>query len=106
VPHCSNYVWWYGVQCRGVDGRPGESRFRRASWRALYSSRSSFEGGGVGASRLVVVHTLTQACSCREVVRCIAAGVVASCRPVLPQRQGWCCSARDGVVVAGMAAQG
>jgi hypothetical protein len=25
VPHCFIYVWRYGVQCRGVDGRPGES---------------------------------------------------------------------------------
>jgi hypothetical protein len=25
VPHCSSYVCWYGVQCCGVDGRPGES---------------------------------------------------------------------------------
>jgi hypothetical protein len=32
-------------------------------------------------------------------------GVVASCRPVLPQRWGWRCSASDGSVVAGMAAQ-
>jgi hypothetical protein len=27
VPHYSSYVWRYGVQCRGVDGRPGESHF-------------------------------------------------------------------------------
>jgi hypothetical protein len=27
VPHCFIYVWRYGVQCRGVDDRPGESRF-------------------------------------------------------------------------------
>jgi hypothetical protein len=27
VPHCSNYVWRHGVQCHGVDGRPGESCF-------------------------------------------------------------------------------
>jgi hypothetical protein len=29
VPHCSSYVWRYGAQCRGVDGRPVESRFWR-----------------------------------------------------------------------------
>jgi hypothetical protein len=29
VPHCFMYVWRYDVQCRGVDGRPGESRFWR-----------------------------------------------------------------------------
>jgi hypothetical protein len=29
VPHYSSYVWRYGVQCRGVDGRPNESHFLR-----------------------------------------------------------------------------
>jgi hypothetical protein len=29
VPHCSSYVWWYGAQCRGVDGLPSESCFWR-----------------------------------------------------------------------------
>jgi hypothetical protein len=31
----------------------------KVSWRALYPSRSGFEGGSVGASSLVVVRTLT-----------------------------------------------
>jgi hypothetical protein len=29
VPHCFIYVWRHDVQCRGVDGRPSESCFRR-----------------------------------------------------------------------------
>jgi hypothetical protein len=29
IPHYFIYVWRYGVQCRGVDGRPGESCFQR-----------------------------------------------------------------------------
>jgi hypothetical protein len=29
VPHCFIYMWRFGVQCRGVDGCPGESHFRR-----------------------------------------------------------------------------
>jgi hypothetical protein len=29
VPHCSSYVWRHGIQCHGVDGCPGESRFWR-----------------------------------------------------------------------------
>jgi hypothetical protein len=33
-------------------------------------------------------------------------GVATSCRPGFPQRRGWCCSARGGSVVEGMAAQG
>jgi hypothetical protein len=28
-----SYVWWYGVQCRGVVDRPGESRSQQVSWR-------------------------------------------------------------------------
>jgi hypothetical protein len=62
VLHCSNYVWRCGVQCRGVDGRPGESRFNEASWRALFPSRSGFEGGHVGISRLVAARALTRGC--------------------------------------------
>jgi hypothetical protein len=61
----------------------------KASWRALYPSRSGFEGGGVGASSLVVVRTLTRGCGSWEAARRTAAGVAASCRPVLPQRRGW-----------------
>jgi hypothetical protein len=34
----------------------------KASWRALYPSRSGFEGGSVGASSLVIVRTLTRGC--------------------------------------------
>jgi hypothetical protein len=31
MPHCSNYVWQYGVQHHGVDGRPGEY----CSWQSV-----------------------------------------------------------------------
>jgi hypothetical protein len=68
----------------------------RASWRALYPSRSGFEGGGVWASRLVVVRMLARGRSWREAVGCTAAGMAASCRPVLPQRRGWCPRWRRG----------
>jgi hypothetical protein len=39
-----------------------ETSGTRASWRALYPSRSGFEGGYVGTSRSVVVRTLTRGC--------------------------------------------
>jgi hypothetical protein len=29
VPHCFIYMWRYGLQCRGVDRRPGDSCFWR-----------------------------------------------------------------------------
>jgi hypothetical protein len=32
------------------------------SWRALYPSRSGFEGGSVGVARLVVIRTLARGC--------------------------------------------
>jgi hypothetical protein len=57
-----NYVWRYGVQCRGIDGRPGESHFRRASWCALFPPRSGFEGGHVGIPHLVAARALTRGC--------------------------------------------
>jgi hypothetical protein len=62
VPHSSNYMWWYGVQRREVDGRPGESFSRRTSWCALFPPRSIFEGGCMGTSRLVTVCVLTRGC--------------------------------------------
>jgi hypothetical protein len=61
MPHNSKrYIWRHGAQCRGIDGCPGESCSRRASWRVLYLSRSRFEGSSVGASRLVAICTLTR----------------------------------------------
>jgi hypothetical protein len=36
----------------------------------------------------------------------MAGDVATSCRPGLPQHRRWCCSAGDGGVAAGMAAQG
>jgi hypothetical protein len=41
----------------------------------------------------------------KQLVTLGLSGVAASYRPVTPQHQGWRCSARDGVVMAGMAAQ-
>jgi hypothetical protein len=54
------YIWQPGAQHRGVDGCPGESCSRRASWRVLYLSRSGFEGSSMGASCFIVVRTLTR----------------------------------------------
>jgi hypothetical protein len=76
------------------------------SWHALYPSRSGFEGGCVGVARSVAARVLIRGCCCREAVRGTAAGVAMSRRRSLPQRRRWRCSARDGVVMAGMAAQG
>jgi hypothetical protein len=49
---------------------------------------------------------LTRGCSRREAVRGTTAGVAVSCCCALPQRRGWHCSARDGIVTTGIAAQG
>jgi hypothetical protein len=53
------------------------------------SSRSSFEGGGVGVARSVAARVRTRGCRCREAVRGTVAGVAASHRRTLPQRRGW-----------------
>jgi hypothetical protein len=105
VPHCFIYVWRHSVQCCGVDSCPGESCFWRTSWRVLYPSRSGLEGGGVGVTRSVAARTLIRGCRWREAVRGTAAGVATSRRRALPQRRGWRCSGRDGVVMAGVSAQ-
>jgi hypothetical protein len=59
-----------------------------ASWRVLCPSRSGFEGGGIGASRLVVARILARGCDRREAVGRTAAGVAVSCRSIPPQRRG------------------
>jgi hypothetical protein len=100
------YIWRHGAQRRRIDGCPGESCSRRASWRVLYPSRSCFEGSSVGASCLVAVHTLTRGLGRRNIGGCTAAGVAVSRRLGLPQCRGWRCSAWNGGTVAGMAAQG
>jgi hypothetical protein len=47
-----SYIWWYGVQRRGVVGRPDESRSQWVSWRVLCPPKSGFEGGCMGTFRL------------------------------------------------------
>jgi hypothetical protein len=37
--HCFIYVWRHGVQCRGIDGRPGESCF----WRGVMACPVSIQ---------------------------------------------------------------
>jgi hypothetical protein len=49
------YVWWYGEQCHGIDGRPGESSPVAMSWCVLCSYRSGLEGGSVVVGRLAAV---------------------------------------------------
>jgi hypothetical protein len=106
VPHCSNYVWRHGVQCHGVDGRPGESCFWQGvtvrpvraheQLRGWRRRGCPFEGRPREDSRV----PLTWA------VRGTVAGVAVSCHRTLPQHRGRGCSGRDGVAVAGMVAQG
>jgi hypothetical protein len=72
-----------------------------ASWRVLFSYRSSFEGGDVVVGCLATARGLVRGC-----VRGTVA-VVATPRPrALQQHQRCRHSARRGAAVAGMAAQG
>jgi hypothetical protein len=79
---------------------------RRTSWRVLFLLMSGFEGGCMGTSRLVFIRTLTRGCGLRMAVWCTTVGVVMSCRPGFPQRQGWLHRVRDGCTATEMAAQG
>jgi hypothetical protein len=45
MPHYSNYVWRYGIQRRGVDGRPGESLFLSGVMACPVLAQDGFEGG-------------------------------------------------------------
>jgi hypothetical protein len=72
--------------------------------RTLCSSKSGFEGSGVGASPLVVVHASARGSGRRRAGGRTVADVATSCRHGLPQRWGWCCSTRDSGVASGMAA--
>jgi hypothetical protein len=94
VSYCFIYVWWCGVQCCGVDDRPGESCFWRDVMACPVSIQERLWGCGIGVFRSVVARVLTRGCGRREAVRSTAAGVAVSCRPALPQRRGWRCSAR------------
>jgi hypothetical protein len=67
--------------------------------RVLCPSRGSFEGSGVGASRLTVMHASARGLGLRRAGGRTAASVAMSCRLGLPQRRGWW---RSG----GMATQG
>jgi hypothetical protein len=73
-----------------------------ASQRVLCLSRSGFEGSSVGASCLVAVRTLARGSCLRRAGSRTVAGVAMSHRPVVPQCQGWRCSARDGGTAAGV----
>jgi hypothetical protein len=46
------YVWRYGAQCHGVDGRHGESCLWRDIAASLVLVQERFEGSGMGAFRL------------------------------------------------------
>jgi hypothetical protein len=100
------YIWRHGTQCCGVDGCPGESCLRQASWRVLCSSRSGFKGSGVGASRLVAICTLVRGLGWRKTGGRTSVGVTMSRRSGFPQCRGWRRSVRDGGTVTGLVTQG
>jgi hypothetical protein len=78
----------------------------KASLRVMCPSRSGFEGCSVGISPLVVVRASARGSGWQGAGGRTSADVAMSCRPGLPQRRWLCCSAQDGGVAAGMAAQG
>jgi hypothetical protein len=103
VPHCFIYVWRHGVHCRGVNGRPGESRFWRdvmacpvsiQEWlREWWCRGRSFGGRPHADSRVPLRGGRTRHSSGRGDVpsprASIASGMAMQC-------PGWCRDGGDG----------
>jgi hypothetical protein len=97
------YVWEYGVQCRGVDTRPGESCSSHSVVACPVLEQGRLRGWRCGGwpGRL-------QAGS-KEPLTVIRTGCSSRCggvpSPRAQQRRSGCSSARRGAAGAGMAAQ-
>jgi hypothetical protein len=106
VPHSFSYVWRYGVHRHGVDDRPGESRFWQSVMACLVSVQDRLRGWRCESffpgRRACVISSV----GLTEGRRSHSGGRGCVLSSGLPQRRGWCCSARDGGMVAGMAALG
>jgi hypothetical protein len=76
------------------------------SWRVLCSYRSDFEGSSIVVGCPAAACGRARGWCQRETVRGTVAVVATSCPRALQQRRGCRHSARCGVAVAGMAAQG
>jgi hypothetical protein len=121
-----SYVWRRGEQCRGADGRHGESCSSRGVVAHLVlvqeqlscpaAARGPVRGchqrGSVRGTSVVVAtscpRALQQHRGCRHSARrgVAVAVVTTSCPRALQQHRGCRQSARRGAVVAGVAAQG
>jgi hypothetical protein len=76
------------------------------SWRVLCPYRGGFKGGGIEVGCPAAARGPARWCRQREAVRGTMVGVATSRPRALQQRRGCRHSARRGVAVAGMAAQG
>jgi hypothetical protein len=103
MPHCFIYVWRHDIQCRGVDGRPGESCFwrdvmachvsvqeRLRGWRC---SGRSFGGRPHADSRVPLTGGRTRHNSERGDVPSSRASTASR---MVMQWPGWCCDGGDG----------
>jgi hypothetical protein len=103
VSHCFIYVWRHGAQCRGVDGRPGESCFcwdvmaspvliqeRLRGWR--YRGRL-FGGRPRADSRVPLTGGHTEHSSGSDNVLSPRASIVSG---MVLQCPGWCCDDEAG----------
>jgi hypothetical protein len=103
VPHCFIYMWGHGIQCRGVEGRPGESCFWRDVMACPVSVQEqlrgwrcrgrSFGGRPHANSRVPLTGGRTRHNSeCGDVPSprtSTASGVAMQC-------PGWCCDGGNG----------
>jgi hypothetical protein len=96
APHSFSYVWRYGVQCRGVDGRPGESCFWQSVMVCHVSVQEQLRGwrrGSLSSGRRACVSSRVGLMESRRSHSGGHGDVLSSWTPTV---SGWCCSAQDG----------
>jgi hypothetical protein len=89
VPHYFIYVWRYGIQCRGVDDRPGDSCFWRDVTARPVSVQERLRGWwcrGFSFGRRPYVGSRVRLTGGRRAHNSRRGGV---CRPVPPQCRRW-----------------
>jgi hypothetical protein len=103
VPHSFSYVWRYGVQRHGVDGRPGESCFWQSVTACPVSIQERLQGwrcGSFSSGRRACVSSRVGLTEGRRSHSGGCGDVLSSRTPTTPgmvlQCPGWWCGSGDG----------
>jgi hypothetical protein len=103
VLYYSNYVWWYGTQCCGVEDRPGESCFWQSvvTWPVFAQERlREWRCGSLPFGRRPYADSRVQLTGSRKVHSSWRGSVLSLRTPTVPgmarQCPGWRCGGGDG----------